>query len=29
VKLSRQWLDAADEVIDYVSPTPPKAPSCD
>ena len=29
VKLSRQWLDAADEVIDYVSPTPPTAPSCD
>jgi putative ABC transport system substrate-binding protein len=29
VKLSRQWLDQADEVIDYVSPTPPNGPSCD
>jgi putative ABC transport system substrate-binding protein len=28
LKLSRQWLDQADEVIDYIS-TPTTAPSCD
>ena len=29
LKLSRQWLDQADEVIDHVDSTQPTAPSCD
>jgi putative ABC transport system substrate-binding protein len=28
LKLSRQWLDQADDVINVITPQAPKAPSC-